>query len=118
MDHGQALFVKGNPGRSGNESAHGSLHGHAGANAHFLDQNRINFYRSRRSCGVVVVRVDGNIVHAHIIFGRNGRGNGRVHGIAVKKWFAFVFRFRRPSGNNDGRHDKQRHKNRKKKKSQ
>jgi hypothetical protein len=53
-----------------------------------LLDHRINGHRTGRfPGGPVSIGIDGDIIHAHLVLGRRGRGDRRIHRIAVKQNF-------------------------------
>ena len=90
VDAGHARFVVGDaPGGADAPVQRPPLH-LRGAHADVLHRHRIDADRSRRSLVFASVGEDRDVIHAHLVLGRNRRGDGRIHGIAVEQGLALL----------------------------
>ena len=61
------------------------------AHTDVLHDHRVDLHRAHRLARVLfLVRIDGDVIHAHLVLGRHRRSDGRIHGVAVVKDLALL----------------------------
>ena len=63
-----------------------------GAYANVLNRDGVDLYCTGRFITVAtIIGIDGKVIHAHLILGKYGRGDGRVHWIAPEQHFTLFW---------------------------
>ncbi len=93
MQAGDQFFIIIHAGHTLHFAGQGFPHGQGRAYTDVLYRDRVDSHCTRRFVsGLIPTGIDRDIIHAHIILGRDGGGDLRIHRVTVKQRFALTVR--------------------------